>query len=175
MKDLNGVLDDQASTMGGELTDAGLKYRDVMVKILETETELQRLGQLDAGTQEALNQARDQETALYQKKLEAINAIKTPMEELISDMEFENSLMKMNNEERLFAIQTRGMEATAIAEHGEALKQLNEDAKQTQQSIEMMDGFRDSTRGLFSDFMDGSKSASDSFKDFVANILDGIA
>jgi len=76
MKDLNGVLDDQASTMGGELTDAGLKYRDVMVKILETETELKRLGQLDAGTQEALNQARDQETELYQKKLEAINAIK---------------------------------------------------------------------------------------------------
>jgi len=97
------------------------------------------------------------------------------MEELLSDMEFENSLLKMNNEARLFAIQTRGMEKEAIEKHGDALKKLNEDAKQTQQSIEMMDGFRDATRGLFSDLMDGSKSASDAFKGFVSNILDGIA
>lgn len=72
ISDLNGVLDDQAKLTGGELTEAAFKYKDAMVKIQESETELQRLGKLDAETSAAIAQAREQATSAYEKQVEAI-------------------------------------------------------------------------------------------------------
>lgn len=167
-EDFRSTLEELRAEMGGPLAQVTLEYS-------RKQEELAKLIADGAiSTKDAAEAYKILESQRL-KEVEAINAQKSPMEELLADMEFENSLMKMNNEERLFAIQTRGMEAESIAKYGDSLKQLNEDAKQTQESIEMMDGFRDATRGLFSDLMDGSKSASDAFKDFVANILDGIA
>lgn len=175
MDDLNSILDDQAALTGGDLTKAALSYRDVMVSLQEIESENIRLGKLDAETSASIAQARDQQTAAYQKELEEIQNRKTPAEELLADLQFENDLLKMNNEERLFAIQTRGTEAADIAKYSDAIKAANKDLEDTQKVIEGMDVVRGATENLFRDFMDDAKSAEDIFKDFVASILAGLA
>ena len=85
---------------------------------------------------------------------EAINAQKTPMKELLADLAFENSLLKMNNEDRLIAIQTRGMDAKSVEEYGDSLRQLNADMEATNETIEAMDEARNSATGFFTDIID---------------------
>lgn len=106
---------------------------------------------------------------------EAMEAALAPGRDMVENLKFELELMKMTNAERAVAIQLRGLDAEAVAAYGDEIKQLNADIEANIQIAEGMDVVRDATRGLFSDLMDGSKSASEAFKDFVASILDGIA
>lgn len=71
------------------------------------------------------------------------------MQELLEDLQFENSLMKMNNEERMFAIQTRGMETEEVKKYGDAIRAANEDLENSAKVAEGMDVLRNSTKGLF--------------------------
>lgn len=136
LNSLNGVLDNQAELIGGDLTRAAMDYRNEMVRLQEAEDELKRLGKLDAETATAIAQARDQATAAYQKEVKAIQDRKTPAEELISDMQFELSLIGMTNAEKRAEIELRNLNIDAMSKEGAALRQTIID---TEQAIEAAD------------------------------------
>lgn len=121
--------------------------------------------------QRVANAERDQK----RKEAEELEAALAPGREMVENLKFELELMKMTNAERAVAIQLRGLDEEAVRKYGAEIKQLNADIEANIQVAEGMDVARDATRSLFSDLIDGSKSAKDAFKDFVANILDGIA
>ena len=172
---LNSVLDDQAKITGGDLTKAAMDYRNEMVKILETEEKLKELGKLDAETQAAITQARDQATASYNREIEAINAKKTPAEEMLADLQFELELLGMTNAEREKAIALRHANATAASAEGIAISEALDKLDQAQEVAEGMDVLRQSTSNLFSDLMSGAKSAKEAFGDFLDSIIAGIS
>ena len=121
ISDLNGVLDEQARLTGGELTEAAFKYKDAMMQIQQSEDELTRLGKLDAETSAAIAQARDQATEAYNKQVEAIQAQKTPAQELLADLQEELKLLGMTNLEREKAIALRHANADAASVEGIAI------------------------------------------------------
>lgn len=97
------------------------------------------------------------------------------VDDMLADIALETKLIGLNNLEREKQIALRYANVDATSKEGLAIAAALDELDKAQQVAEGMDVVRDATRGLFSDLMDGSKSASDAFKDFVDNILDGIA
>ena len=128
----------------------------------------QKLAEQVFDQQQELRAAAAEEKRLREEAMQAGKDIR-------DDLLFELELMKLTNAERFTAIQLRGLDSEAIKKYGAEIAQLNEQLEQQAQVTEALDVVRGATQGLFSDLMDGSKSAKDAFKDFVDSILDGIA
>lgn len=165
---LNGVLRDQAEAMGGELVQAAFAYKDTLVQLHEAEATFAKQGKLDAGTQAALAQARDQATAAYRKQADAIQSAKTPLALLLEDMQRELDLLGMTNAQRIAEIELQrlginlsGQEAAAARGKIEAQAEALEGARK---QLEAVDTFRANFAGITQDVLTGQKSIGDGLK-----------
>ena len=116
--------------------------------------------------QEKLNKIMDE-------REEAVNRDLKNGAALIEDMKFELSLMGMTNEEREREITLRQLGAHATDEQREAIVALNAQRGQLEEQIGLLDEFRDSVGGIFSDIRDGA-SAWDAVKDAFDRFADAI-
>lgn len=90
--------------------------------------------------------------------------------QLLSDLEFELELMKMSNAERATAIQLRGLDAEAVRQYGDAIRQANEEIEAQIEQIRGQDFFRGELKGLFTDVVSGAESAKDAIDSFFDNL-----
>lgn len=162
-------FDSMAASLSGPLAEAAYRFSVEQERL----NELAKTGEVDTAT---LAKAQADLRKEYDENVEAINKQLDPLGELLKDLEFENSLLGMSNAERQVAIATRGMDADAINKQAGALGQLKDayaNAEQMQEQIGLMDEFRDSVRGVFSDIYNG-KNAWDAVKDAFDNFADAI-
>lgn len=171
---LNDVLRDQAEASGGPALAAAYDYKDALIEIAGVETELQRLGKLDADTQGQLATAREAAADAYAKAIEKIEATKTPLEELLEDMQFELDLLGKSNAERTVANELRrvgvGLSAEELKAAEESIKAKALEIEAAQKQISALDEFRSAFEDNVVDVLNGSKSIVDAFKsmaDFV--------
>lgn len=157
--DINSILQDQAREMGGPLVDAGIAYRDTMTKILESEDELRQHGELTAGAEAAIAQARDQATASYQKQIDAIQSTKSPLQELLDQQQHELDTLGLTGAALETANELWGQSAEDIAKYGDAIRANNQALEDSRQAIADHAALLDEERSTFSDF----------FQDFAKN------
>ena len=158
-----------SATLAGPLADANYRYSIDLAKL----NELAAAGEV---TTQDLAAAQANLRKEHEANVEAINKQLDPLGQLLADLEFENSLLGMTNAERMIAIETRGMDADAIAGQSAALAKLKDayaNGEQMREQIGLMDEFRDSVGGIFSDIRDGA-SAWDAVKDAFDNFADAI-
>ena len=173
-KSLNQTLDAQSAELGGPMVQAAQKYRDEMVELQSVEDEYAKQGKLTLEVQNDLNLAREQALTLYQQETSAIQSQLTPGQEQILRMQQTLDLMKMTNAERLkaaFLIDNAG----ATDAEAEQFKKLGLAQQQALQTIQAMDGVRNSAADAFKSILDGSASAKDAFTSFADSVLSQIA
>ena len=95
--------------------------------------------------------------------------------DMVADLEFELALMRMTNEERATAIQLRGLDADAITEYGDRIRELNDQLAEQQRQIQFDDDIRRGFEDTFASIIDGSKSAKDALSDLASYISQLIA
>jgi hypothetical protein len=95
--------------------------------------------------------------------------------DMVADLEFELALMRMSNEERATAIQLRGLDADAITEYGDRIRELNDQLAEQQRQIQFDDDIRRGFEDTFASIIDGSKSAKDALSDLASYISQLIA
>jgi len=95
------------------------------------------------------------------------------------DLEFEMELLGKTREEQELLNAARRLGVDAATDQGKAAIQALQDyqaaAKEVDQQIQLMDGFRDTFADFFTDVLDGTKSVKDAFKDMLADISAQIA
>lgn len=175
LEGLTGLVRQNAAELAGPAAQAAKDYADELLNLVVVEGQLRQANLLTADSETQLAIARDQANATFQRRIDAINEQRTSAEMLIEDLMFENSLIGLSNLAREKEIALRYAGAAATEEQRDRIKELIAEQAKSRQVVEAMDQVRDSTRGLFSDLMDGSKSAKDAFKDFVDSILAGMA
>lgn len=157
------------------MTDIELKLFDLKGKgasdeiLKEAESILKRV--------DALKREKEQREELehaIKAQTEADLQWKSNIEEMLSDLEFEYELLKMNNEQREIATAMRYASVKAMSEEGqmiaEAIKRNQELAKSQADTISAMDSVRNAGADLLVDFTGGAKS----FKDSMMDALDSI-
>jgi hypothetical protein len=169
--ELNGLLLDQAGALGGEVVQAALAYKAEMESIMEVENELIRLGKLDEEQQLKLNLAREQANELYQEELAALDAKLTPTEQLISDLEFELSLMGMTNAEREKAIALRRLEGEATEEQSAKIGELLDNLREEGEEIAALDRVRNEFSSFFQDLVKNGESALDRLQERILDMV----
>lgn len=100
-------------------------------------------------------------------------------QEVLDSIREEIGLVGMSADEQEVWNNLKWAGVEAESEWGKAIiastKELQRQRDAMDDQKEAMDVVRDSTKGLFTDLMDGSKSAKEAFSDFVDGILEGIA
>lgn len=94
---------------------------------------------------------------------------------LLSDLEFELSLMRMSNAERATAIQLRGLEAEAVAAYGDAIAEMNERIEQEMEAADALDDFRHEIVDFVDDATWGTKKVGEAFADMMMSIARSLA
>ena len=174
LEDLTGIVRQNAADLAGPAAQAAKVYADELLNLVVVEQQLRAANLLTAESENLLKIARDQADEGFQRRIDSINEQKTAAEQLIADLQFENSLLGLGNLARQQEIALRYAGADATEEQKKQIRELIAEQERAAQVAEALDVVRDSTQGLFRDLIDGSKSAKDAFKDFVDNILDGI-
>lgn len=174
LEDLSGIVRQNAADLAGPAAQAAKDYADDLLNLVVVEQKLRAANLLTADSENLLKIARDQADEGFQRRIDSINEQKTAAEQLIADLQFENSLLGLGNLARQQEIALRYAGADATEEQKKQIRELIAEQERAAQVAEALDVVRDSTQGLFRDLIDGSKSAKDAFKDFVDNILDGI-
>lgn len=169
--ELNGILLDQAGALGGDVVQAALTYKAEMESIQEVENELIRLGKLDEEQQIKLNLAREQSLKLYQDELAALDEKLTPTEQLISDLEFELSLMSMTNEEREKAIALRRLEGEATEEQADKIGDLLDKLREEGEEIAALDRVRNEFSSFFQDLVKNGEDALDRLQERILDMV----
>lgn len=164
----NRISQDSAAELAGPLAQALLGHTRRMAEL----DALQKAGNITADEFKA---AKDTETALYEREKAAIEKRLDVGGALLSDLQFELSLVKMTNAERATAIQLRGMDAESIQKYGEAIKQANDDVIRAQQEHDKLTGAMDSFRASFEDGLSSFLTGSKSFKDAIKDMADAFA
>lgn len=118
----------------------------------------------------ALNSALALEAKRHDEARREIERQLDPLGQLLENMRFELDMIGQSNAVRAVMIELRRnnidlMSAEAQAALGNA-RAFDEEAKARQQTIDLMDGFRDSAENALVDFATGAKSAKDALKDF---------
>lgn len=162
-------FDAMAASLSGPLAEAAYRFSVEQQRL----NDLAKEGEVDTAT---LAKAQADLRKEYDENVAAINRQLDPLGMLLADLEFENSLLGMTNAERMIAIETRGMDADAIAKQSGALGKLKDayaNGEQMREQIGLMDEFRDSVGGLFKDIYNG-KNAWDAVKDAFDNFAEAI-
>jgi hypothetical protein len=154
----------EAAKVAYELEHGALKALDDAKK-QELLTEAQRY--------DALVKRREADEAAYRLAQEETRRIQEGLKygkQVVSDLQFELELMRMTNAERATAIQLRGMEAEAVAEYGDAIRELNRVIEQEMENARFLDGVRSEFSGFITDVVTGTESIKDAFKSMLDNI-----
>lgn len=154
----------EAAKVAYDLEHGALKALDDAKK-QELLTEAQRY--------DALVKRREADEAAYQLAKEETRRIEEGLEygkQVVSDLQFELELMRMTNAERATAIQLRGMEAEAVAEYGDAIRELNRVIEEEMENARFLDGVRSEFSGFITDVVTGTESIKDAFKSMLDNI-----
>lgn len=172
-KRINEQLDQQIALFGKTGEAAKLRYElehGELAKLspLEKERLIQKAEHLDLLERE--REAFEENMRLEKERSEAVKRAIENGNQLISDMQFELSLLGMTNLEREKAIALRYLEADATDAQRQAVAQLAEDLHRAREQTAFMDDFRQSLADTFVAIVDGSKSAKDAFKDFFDNM-----
>src|SRR5690606_16518473 len=121
----------------------------------------------------ALVKRREADEAAYRLAQEETRRIQEGLEygkRVVSDLQFELELMRMTNSERATAIQLRGMEAEAVAEYGDAIRELNRVIEEEMENARFLDGVRSEFSGFITDVVTGTESIKGAFKSMLDNI-----
>lgn len=154
----------EAAKVAYELEHGALKALDDAKK-QELLTEAQRY--------DALVKRREADEAAYRLAQEETRRIQEGLKygkQVVSDLQFELELMRMTSAERATAIQLRGMEAEAVAEYGDAIRELNRVIEQEMENARFLDGVRSEFSGFITDVVTGTESIKDAFKSMLDNI-----
>jgi hypothetical protein len=154
----------EAAKVAYDLEHGALKALDDAKK-QELLTEAQRY--------DALVKRREADEAAYRLAQEETRRIQEGLEygkQVVSDLQFELELMRMTNAERATAIQLRGMEAEAVAEYGDAIRELNRVIEEEMENARFLDGVRSEFSGFITDVVTGTESIKDAFKSMLDNI-----
>lgn len=89
---------------------------------------------------------------------------------LVSDMEFELSLIGQGNVQRAQMIALRQAGANATDEERESIARLAEQIEQAAEADARLTDVKFAAEDMFASFMDGSKSAADAFEDFAKSL-----
>lgn len=154
----------EAAKVAYDLENGQLKMLDDAKK-QELITEAQRY--------DALVKRREADEAAYELAKQETDRIKRGLDDgaqLVDDLEFELSLMKMTNVERATAIQLRGMESEAVKKYGDQVRELNRQIQEDMENAQFMDGLRSEFSGFITDVVTGTESIKDAFKSMLDNI-----
>src|SRR5690606_31846293 len=127
----------------------------------------------EAQRYDALVKRREADEAAYRLAQEETRRIQAGLEygkQIVSDLQFELELMRMTNAERATAIQLRGMEAEAVAEYGDAIRELNRVIEEEMENARFLDGVRSEFSGFITDVVTGTESIKGAFKSMLDNI-----
>lgn len=149
-----------AATLAGPLAEATYQFGQDQKQL----NELARTGAIDAGT---LATAQANLRAQYEADTKAIQARLDPGKQLLDDLQFELSLMKMGAVERATAIQLRGADAEAVRKYGAAVADANRQILDSQRTIDAMDSFRDIASDFLVDLPTKGKGA---WRDFLDDL-----
>lgn len=132
--------------------------------------ELNDLAKAGAIDSDRLTAAKENLRAEYEADVAAINALRTPAQRMLEDMQFELSLYGLSNVEREKAIALRYAEANAASAQGKAITDLVERLEQAREAERYIDGMK----GAFVDFGVEALSSFDSIADAAEQFADRI-
>ena len=127
----------------------------------------------EAQRYDALVKRREADEAAYRLAQEETRRIQEGLKygkQVVSDLQFELELMRMTNSERATAIQLRGMEAEAVAEYGDAIRELNRVIEEEMENARFLDGVRSEFSDFITDVVTGTESIKGAFKSMLDNI-----
>lgn len=166
---LTASLKEQIALFGQTTEVAKLRYdleNGELAKLnpVQKENLLNLAAQIDSqkqlkDLQDAAQKRLEEETEAYQRNRES-------NEELIENMQFELSLIKMTNEQRQEAIALRYLTADATGAEIKAVRDLAAAQEEAARSAEFWDGFQANLSDSLFDLATGAKSAKDAVLDF---------
>lgn len=168
----NDQFDALAATLAGPLAEAEYQHQQNLKQIDE-------LTQQSGRSTEEANKLKQQETQRYEEERKQIEAQLDPAKQLLEHRRNELELLSKTNAERQTAIDLLYLEGKATRAQKDEMLALNKAYEEQSKSIDLQNEFRRGFSGLFTDIIDGSKSAKDALKSFFdslnARILDQIA
>lgn len=112
-------------------------------------------------------EAQDELNKITKEREDAINRGIESTAEMISDMEFELSLLGLTNKERERSIALRHADANATDEQRAKVSELSDALYQANETESIVNDLKASLSDAFVDFASGAKSAKDAFGDFA--------
>lgn len=174
-QELTASIQQGAADLSGPAAQAARAYADEQIRLVTIQEQLAAAGLLDAEAERQLAIAREQNTAVYERRLKAISEQKTQTELLIADMEFELRLMGLSNAEREREIALRYAGAEATDEQKKKIEELADSLRRSREATAALDDFRASFEDSVASVLDGSKSIKDAFEDFADAIIAQLA
>lgn len=108
----------------------------------------------------------------------AIEAQRTPAEQMLEDMQFELELLGKTREEQELLTAARWLGAEAATEQGRAalaaMASVQHQRRDTEALVDLMDEFRSSASDALTDFVTGAESAKEAFGEFFRDMADAI-
>lgn len=167
---------------------------DERIALVGVESEVTKLAyELQNGELSKLTQLQKDELMVRALKLEAMESARKQIDEeteamkrqaevvatLLEDLRFESEILGKTREEQeiLNNLRYAGVEANSAYGQSiiDATKNLQDQRRAVEESVEVQDMMRANFEGLFTDLISGTKSAKDAFKDFAASVLADIA
>jgi len=168
---------DFAEEQGGPAVQAANRMQETLQKLDETEATLRANNALTAEAEKQLADARDAALITYQQKIDliddekrALDEMMTPAEELIASLQLELELQGLSNLERAKRIALIQAGTDATKEEIETINASLDQLAKNDEVIEAMDNFRDAASDALVSFANGSKSAKESFGDFMETV-----
>src|SRR5690606_15564793 len=106
--------------------------------------------------------------------LEAIEAMRTPAQRMLEDLQFEQDLLRMTNEEREVAIAMRWLNAEATEAERDAISDSVRELRRSREAMSDLIEAQDSVRSAGADFLTDWTTGAKSFKDAMTDALDSI-
>lgn len=162
------AFDQLAATLSGPLAEAEYQHQQNL-------EEITRLGKEAGRASAEVDELKAKETQRYEEQTAAIRRQLDPGAELLGNLTEELRLIGMTNEERMFAIETRDLDAESLRKYGDDIRKTLGEIRKASEQTELMDGMRSSFQDFFSDVLQGTQSIGDAFKDMLSSISAMIA
>jgi len=171
---MNESLTEQIGTFGMVGEAAKLRYElehGELSKLTDAEKEslIVKAEKLDAMNLE--KELQDAAAKAVRQETEAFEENQKAYKKLISDMEFENSIIGLGNAAREKAIALRYAGVEAMSAEGQEISALIDKNIQLRESYGFIEDVKDGLSDMFVDFASGAKSAKEAFGDFADELF----
>jgi len=174
---MNESLAEQVALFGQDGEAARIRY-EIEHGSLQKLTEAQKDGLLAQADKLDMMRAEaelmKEADRRVQDETRAIERRAENQKNILSDMQFELSIMGLTNKERERAIALRYAEADATSEVGKAISDMSDQLYEAQRAQEVWDEFQRSMSDAFVDLASGAKSLKDVIKDFFDSVAAAI-